>query len=455
MDRAGFAVAVRAVAMGAGYGSAVHVLCGRGNNGGDGWVAARYLRGRGAQVTVHHLGLPDPGTPARRAAVGAIESGIRVAPMAAVVDADLIIDAVVGTGFKGSLPDDVVAWTHTTVPILAVDIPSGLDGESGVATGAAFRATETVAFHALKVGHLILDGPALCGNVMVADIGLRGGDEVMFLMEGADAAIPVRQPHAHKWNAGAVATIGGAPGLTGAALFAARSAVAAGAGVSTIFTTAATSAVYESLAPDIPTVQASESDSWQDHASEVLALLDRYDVLVVGPGLEPADPIFVERLLERFSGAMVVDAGAITSITNFDTLARRDAPTVLTPHAGEFTRFSGLSPTHESARQVAAATRAVVLLKGNPTFVAGEELVAIARGGPELASIGTGDVLAGVIAALLSAGVPPEEAARTGAYVHASAGASLAGTRTVTAPTLIDAVAVEVTKFRSGEGRHR
>ncbi len=455
MDRAGFAVAVRASAMGARYGSAVHVLCGRGNNGGDGWVAARYLRGRGAQVTVHHLGLPDPGTAARRAAVEAIESGIRVAPMAAALEADLVIDALVGTGFRGSLPDEVVTWTRTTSPVLAVDIPSGLDGESGVATGPAFKATETVAFHALKVGHLIHDGPGLCGMVTVADIGLHGGDPAMLLMEGDDVVLPIRQRHVHKWNAGAVATIGGVSGLTGAALFAARSAIAAGAGVSTIFTTAATSPVYETLAPDIPTVQASESGSWQDHASEVLALLDRYDVVIVGPGLEPADPTFIERLLERFDGAMVIDAGAITSITNFDTLARRDAPTVLTPHAGEFTRFSGLSPTHESARQVAAATRAAILLKGNPTFVAGEDLVAIARGGPELASIGTGDVLAGVIAALLAAGMPAEEAARTGAYVHASAGASLADVRTVTAPALIDAVAVEVTRLRRDEGEHR
>jgi NAD(P)H-hydrate epimerase len=316
-------------------------------------------------------------------------------------------------------------------------------------------ATETVAFHALKVGHLIHDGPGLCGTVTVADIGLHGGDPAMLLMEGDDVVLPIRQRHVHKWNAGAVATIGGVSGLTGAALFAARSAIAAGAGVSTIFTTAATSPVYETLAPDIPTVQASESGSWQDHASEVLALLDRYDVVIVGPGLEPADPTFVERLLERFDGAMVIDAGAITSITNFDTLARRDAPTVLTPHAGEFTRFSGLSPTHESARQVAAATRAAILLKGNPTFVAGENLVAIARGGPELASIGTGDVLAGVIAALLAAGMPAEEAARTGAYVHASAGAYLARVRTVTAPALIDAVAVEMTRLRRGEREHR
>jgi hydroxyethylthiazole kinase-like uncharacterized protein yjeF len=447
MDAAGFAVAVEAANMGVGYGSEVAVLCGRGNNGGDGWVASRYLRDRGVSVTVHHLGLPDPDTPARRAAHDALEAGVRAAPMASITEPDLVIDAVFGTGFRGTLPEDVERWVDTRSSVLSVDIPSGLDGDSGVAAGPVFRADRTITFHALKVGHIILDGPGACGTITVADIGLHGGSPSIEVFESSDLVIPPRHRHAHKWSAGAVATVGGVPGLTGAALLAARAAVAAGAGVSTILTTAATAAIYETLAPDIPAVQASETSTWQAHASEVLALLDRYDVLVVGPGLEPAPSTFIERLLERFDGPMVVDAGAVTALTDPSVLMERSAPTVLTPHAGEFTRFSGLAPTHESAKQIADSTGAIVLLKGSPTFVAGEGMVAVDRGGPELASIGTGDVLTGIIAALLAAGVDAERAAASAAYLHGLAGVELASRRTVTAPELVGAVSEIVARL--------
>ena len=152
------------------------------------------------------------------------------------------------------------------------------------------------------------------------------------------------------------------PGLTGAALLAARAALRSGAGVSSILTTAATVATYEALAPELTTMQASETDSWRDHASEVLGLLGRYDVMVVGPGLEPAPSQFVERLLEGFDGPMVVDAGAIGAITRLDTLLEREAPTVLTPHAGEFHRLTGVEASHEEAKRLADATGATVLL---------------------------------------------------------------------------------------------
>jgi NAD(P)H-hydrate epimerase len=288
--------------------------------------------------------------------------------------------------------------------------------------------------------------------VTVADIGLEGGEPVMRLATAQDVWVPARDRRAHKWSAGAVATIGGVPGLTGAALLCARSAMAAGAGVSTIFTTAATAAAYEALAPDIPTMQASETGSWHGHASEVLALLGRFDVLVVGPGLEPAPQEFIEQLLEAFDGTLIVDAGAVTSISRLDTLLERTAPTILTPHAGEFTRFSGLDPTWESAARIATGTESIVLLKGPPTFVAGADVTAVATGGPELASIGTGDVLAGIIAALVARGVEPERAAWTGAYLHGVAGHTLASRRTVTAVDLIRTVG-EVMAGIEGEGR--
>ena len=447
MDRAGYAVSVAAASMGAGYGARVHVLAGTGNNGGDGYVAARHLAGRGASVVVHRFGSPDPDTPTGRAARAAASAGVAITDLAEPQPGDLVVDAVFGTGFHGTLPEAVAAWVGTRAPVLAVDIPSGVRGDDGGIDGIAFIADRTVTFHALKPGHVLGAGPDRCGIVEVVDIGLTGGTPAMRLARLDDVHLPVRERTTHKWAAGAVATIGGMPGMTGAALMAARSALHAGAGVSSLLATARTVETYESLAPEIIVVQSSETDSWRDHASEVLSLLGRYDVLVVGPGLEPAPPLFVERLLEGFDGPMVVDAGAITAITRLDTILERAAPTVLTPHGGEFTRLTGMEPTHAEASRLAAATGSVVVLKGNPTFVAGAEVMVVDAGGPELASIGTGDVLAGVIAALLARGMDTEAAAWTAAVLHGVAGARVAGMTSLTAPRLIDEVGVVCGEF--------
>lgn len=440
MHRAGYAVALEAADMGATYGAKVDVLAGKGNNGGDGYVAAALLRKRGAAVRVHHFGEPDSDSPAGSAAAAAAKAGARIMPAGRPSDGALVIDALFGTGFSGELPPEVAEWTAQRAPVLSVDIPSGLDGDTGTAEGPVFRATRTVAFHALKLGHVLGDGPEMCGTTSVHDIGIVGGDPEMQLMTASDVERPHRARRAHKWSAGAVATIGGMPGLTGAALLAARTALHAGAGVSTVMTTAATNQTYESLAGDIPTMQASESDSWLGHESEVLALLGKFQVLVIGPGLEPVPPQFVEGVLEGFEGAVVVDAGAIGSLSRIDTLLERTAPTVITPHAGEFERFSGMKPTYESAKRLAEATESVVLLKGSPTFVAGRELTVVDTGGPELASIGTGDVLAGLIAAMMATGVDAEKAAQSGAYLHGVAGARIASNRTVTAVDLVEEV---------------
>ena len=175
---------------------------------------------------------------------------------------------------------------------------------------------------------------------------------------------------------------------------------------------------------------------------EVLALIGRFDVLVVGPGLEPPPPNFVDRLLTDFDRPMVVDAGAIGAIDRVDTLLERSAPTVLTPHAGEFRRFTGMEPTPEEAMTLASATGSVVLLKGNPTFVASEHLSVVTTGGPELATIGTGDVLAGLIASLMAQGLGPSEAAEAGAYLHGIAGRRVALRQQVVAPDLVDELGV-------------
>lgn len=442
MDAAGYGVALSAAAMGAGYGSVVHVLAGGGNNGGDGYVAARYLKRRGASVTVHFHGTPDPESAAGMAMSAARAGGVRLVPLGDVNNGDLLIDALYGTGFRGDLPDEVLPWTATNMPVLAVDIPSGVAGDTGTVEGPAFTASRTATFHALKTGHLLGAGPDHSGIIDVYDIGLVGGEASMYRFTADDVVVPRRLRTAHKWSVGAVATIGGVPGLTGAAVLTARAALVAGAGVSSILTTAGTASVYETIAPDLIAIQASETNSWRDHSSEVLALLGRYDTLIIGPGLEPVSSVFVERTIRQFDGVVIVDAGALNALVRWDILVDRAGPTVITPHAGEFRRLTGDEPTPRAARWLAEATGAIVVLKGSPTFVTGDRQIVVDAGGPELASIGTGDVLSGVIGAFTAADIPALDAAASAVYLHGVAGRRLAGRRTVTAPDLVDELGV-------------
>ncbi|MEN8238559.1 MAG: NAD(P)H-hydrate dehydratase, partial [Actinomycetota bacterium] len=416
----------------------VHVLCGSGNNGGDGYVAARYLSRRGVAVTVHHNGVPAPDTAAWRAMRAARRTGVAIRPIGDVVDGGLIIDALYGTGFRGELPAVVLPWTATDMPTLSVDIPSGVSGDTGTAAGPAFRAQRTATFHTLKTGHLLGEGPDRCGTVDLYDIGLVGGEPAMWRFTDADVAACVRPRTAHKWAVGAVATIGGMPGLTGAALLAARAAIASGAGMSAILTTSGTAQTYETMAPDLVAINACDLDVWDDDASRVLSHLDRFGSLIVGPGLEPANGRFVTHLAQGFPGTLILDAGALNALESVEVLADRTGGTVLTPHAAEFERLTGSTPSPGAVEDLAARSGAVVVAKGNPTIVAGDgRLVIVDSGGPELATIGTGDVLAGMIGAFTACGMPVIDAAATGAHLHGVAGRSLAERETVSASALV------------------
>jgi NAD(P)H-hydrate epimerase len=312
-----------------------------------------------------------------------------------------------------------------------------LDGDTGFASGPVFVCDVTVAFHALKPGHLLGDGPDLCGHVAVVDIGLSGGDAAFMLMTGEDVAVPHRARRAHKWSSGAVATIGGMPGLTGAAGFASAAALRAGAGVSNVAAIAETAAFYQHRHPEVPVMTMDGNRSAAD-ADEVLDRLGRFDALIVGPGLEPASAEFVSVLLERFSGAVVVDAGALNAIRSPQALVR-EGLTVLTPHEGEFRRLTGVGSSLGAAHELAQVADAIVVLKGNPTVVADATTAIVVNvGGPELATIGTGDVLAGTIAAFLAGSDDPLVAVASAVYVHGAAGAN-ATHRTV--PTVLDVLA--------------
>ncbi|MFQ5554343.1 MAG: NAD(P)H-hydrate dehydratase [Acidimicrobiia bacterium] len=437
MERAGLGVAIAASEMGAGYGSRVMVLCGPGNNGGDGFVAARHLRSRGCAVSIRTVGTPRAGSAAEGAGRAAAAHGIPSTELGVPEPCDFVVDALFGVGFRGVLPEAARPWLAPGPPVLAVDVPSGLDALSGEAQGPVFRAARTVTFHALKPGHLIGAGPDLCGVVSVCDIGLVGGEPELKLCEEGDAPRPVRDRVAHKWSAGSVLVVGGSPGITGAPVLAARSALEMGAGAVAVACPAGVSPVVAASGPGIMTRPIGSGDRFDvEDAAAVLERAARFDVVVLGPGLGVGQRPFVTTLLNALPGPVVLDADAITSLPGIDELAARSGPTVVTPHAGEFRSVIGAEPSYVAASELPDRAGVVVLLKGNPTFIVGADRWVVTSGGRELATIGTGDVLAGMTAAFWARGLDGEIAARSAAYWHGTAAAALAARGTVTAERL-------------------
>lgn len=427
MDRAGFGVALAVAGRGIGYGSRVVVLAGPGNNGGDGYVAARYLSRRGAQVEVHSLG--EPRTPtAIKAASLASARGVSVTPLGSVVEADLVIDALFGGGVRGGLPREVAAWIETRAPVVAVDYPTGLDPNTGQVEEGAFHSVATVTFQTLKTGHVIGVGPDHCGEVHVVDIGIEGGEPSMWVAQMTDAPRPRRSRTAHKWSAGSVLVVGGSSGMTGAAVFAGRAALGFGAGSVAVATSRPD--LVATLAPELLTFGLDEA---QDR-------LDRFEVVIAGPGLSEIDLDKAMSIVAKASNVLL-DAGALLPRV-VDAAVEGTANIVVTPHAREFERIAGTEAGALAAGAYSKKTGATVLLKGNPTLVSdGSAPVLVRTGGPELASIGTGDVLSGVIGALWARGLDPHTAAVSGSYWHGVAGADLARSRTVTADRLASHVA--------------
>jgi len=428
MDRAGHAVALAAARHGAGYGRTVVVLVGPGNNGGDGYVAARYLKDRGAAVAIHALA--DPTTPeAKDAAAKAVSAGVRVTGLTGPVEADVVIDALFGGGARRGLPDEVVAWMKTPAPVIAVDYPTGLDADTGKVEEEAFRAVETVTFSTIKTGHVRGVGPDHCGQVTVADIGIHGGEPSMYVAEAEDALRPARARNTHKWSAGAVLVLAGSSGLLGASVLAGRAALNFGAG--TVYLGTDRVDQMQQIAPEIPALDL-------ERAAD---MLKRFDVVVVGPGLGDADAGSVRPII-AVAENVVLDAGGLTPAT-LEAAKEGGARVIATPHDAEFVRVAGVEAGTYAVRSFAAREEITVVRKGNPTMVSDGGLPAlVSTGGPELASIGTGDVLSGMIAALWARGLSPFDAAVSAAYWHGVAGAELAEHETVTADVLADYVSV-------------
>jgi hydroxyethylthiazole kinase-like uncharacterized protein yjeF len=438
MENAGCAVAESVVGRHP-PGASIVVVAGPGNNGGDGFVAARILQERGYRIRLMSLVPVDRLKGAAAAAARRWSGPTEAAEPAALVAADVVIDALFGAGLDrpvaGKARDLIEAINHA-MSIHAVDLPSGINGTTGAVMGAAVRAAETVTFFRRKIGHALLPGRLHCGNVRVADIGIPV--DVLELIKPQTCLntpelwaekLPIPRVEGHKYSRGHAVVVSGGLASTGAARLAARAALRAGAGLVTIASPREALPVNAaaSLAVMVRPV---------DGADELSVLLSdsRRNAVVLGPG--GGVGLAMQELVHKaLAGdrAVVLDADALTSFAEqpealLAAIKKRSAVTLLTPHEGEFSRLFVIghagSSKLERARQAAEMSGAIVLLKGADTVVAspGGRAAISANAPPWLASAGSGDVLAGFAAGLLAQGMPGFEAAAAAVWLHGEAG---------------------------------
>jgi NAD(P)H-hydrate epimerase len=464
MERAGAGV-VRAVERTVPEGP-VAVVCGKGNNGGDGFVAARLLRELGREVIVVGVSRPGELSGDAREMLGRLGDDLLV-PLSdgALATAAVIVDALLGTGFQGQPRGSVAAAIEAVdaagVPVVSVDVPSGVDASTGVVAGAGVHASVTVTFHAAKPGLWIRPGKAHAGRVETIDIGIPPGGLIDFqptartgdAVRGAEAIrpggasvglitpavlglLPRRDSSSTKFTSGHVLIVGGSRGLTGAPRMAAQASMRAGAGYTTACVPASLQAILASSGPPEMMTRGLGDDGdglAPDGVRDALSAAERVGALALGPGLGRSDGAieFARALAREANVAMVLDADGLNAHAGrLRDLAERRQPTVLTPHAGELGRLLELEASAiererlRHVRDAAEQSRAVVALKGDDTLIADPRgRVAVSPGdSPGLATAGTGDVLTGVIAAILAQGLDPYAAAAAGVYLHAVAG---------------------------------
>ncbi len=444
MGRAGAAVARTArAALGGTAGRRVVALAGKGHNGGDALEAlarlARWGAGAEALVTGEVAGLDPEGrrcVAAVRAAGGRVRQASAALADALLASADLVLDGLLGTGSagapRGSVAELIAAANRAAAPVVAVDIPSGVDGATGAVAGEAVHALATVTFQAAKPGHVLPPGNERVGRLEVADIGLPLAAGRWGISEAADLVdlVPIPRAELHKRSRGVLLVVAGSSGMGGAPTLVGRAARRAGAGLLVLAIPASVAERVGAAVPEALTVALPEADGGMTPAAVEACRrwLDEASALAMGPGLGRSDATVaaVRALLAAYQGPAVVDADGLYALGTGGPLAERTAPTLVTPHAGEFVR---LAPQQQGTRLHRAADRAAawgvtVLLKGNDTVIADPDgrLVVNPTGTPVLASGGTGDVLTGLVGALLAQRLAPFDAARLGAWVHGRAG---------------------------------
>ncbi len=440
MLRAGAAAARQAVEMLAGNPRAsgrVLVLAGPGNNGGDAWVAARALQESWHRVTVLDCATGPPQAPEARAARDAFISGggLAIASWPFAATFDLIVDGLLGIGIarpvQGTLAALIVSANDSGIPILAIDIPSGLDADSGAIQGSAIRAARTLTFLGLKPGLFTGDGPDCAGTVVCDLLGIDGAvlpptANTLLAARDVRVLVPHRPHNSNKGSFGTVAVVAGATGMLGAGVLAARAALLLGAG----------KVFFAPLAEDAPPYDTPHPEIMMTRPRELQA--KEPDVIVIGPGMGTGDAaknILVAVL--KTGLPLVVDADALNLVAAGralqNALAKRDAPALLTPHPGEAARLLDCTIADVQRDRIGAAGRLVarfghsVILKGAGSIVAtrGGAWHVCAHGSPGMASGGMGDALAGMLGALLAQGLDADAAAMLGVVLHAAAGESL------------------------------
>lgn len=481
MERAGRAVGRASLELAGGaYGRRVVIVCRKGNNAGDGFVAARFVQSRGAFPVV--ILLEDAGRISGDAAVNLARlRGVRVLDFdpdllnRELRRASVIVDAIFGTGFHGRL-EGVPARAVKTInasqaPVVAVDIPSGVNGTTGKVEGAAVFADLTVTMGALKVGLILYPGSKHAGEVRLADIGVNEDliRSQLWLVteEDVSGAVPAPDPTAHKTSVGTAIVIAGSVGMSGAATLAAKGALRAGAGLVTVAAPASVALEIDQTVLEATTLPLAETGRGTIETSAIDAVLERaesVDAVALGPGLSrDAETVeFVHKLVGELSKPLVLDADGINAFAgNPAALTARKAPTLLTPHPGELGRLLGKTTQDidadriGAAREAAVFTGAVVLLKGYRTVVASPsgEATLISTGGPALATGGAGDVLTGISVALLAGGLDPFTAGWCAAWIHGKCGDVLSrqkGDRATVAGDIIEVLPLVMMGLENG-----
>lgn len=428
------------------------VLAGSGNNGGDALALARHLKNKGAEVEVYRKGPKDKYKGASGYNLRLAEKiGVKTKSLGRVDPsdlpmADIVIDGLLGTGFRGELREDYKALVEAvndlalTSYVLSIDIPSGLDGLTGKPSPIAVTADATVTFHAAKLGLATPGAAEYTGALYVGDIGIPGKVELdappgCFLVTRRVARLlPPPDPDMHKGAAGHVLVAGGSPGLTGAPMLAALGALRSGAGLATVACPGGLSAEIKSGIPDVMTMPLGQGAAWSSKMAENLAReMERFESLLIGPGLgrDNGAREFMRAVLAKKTPKLVIDAdGLYWLAAEPGLMGKLPQGSILTPHPGEMARLLDTKTATvqnnrlDAARKLARRANAVVILKGAGTVIAepGGRALLIPVEAPNLAVGGTGDVLAGLVAALAARGLEPLESAALAAYWHAKAG---------------------------------
>ncbi|HOV80412.1 MAG TPA: NAD(P)H-hydrate dehydratase [Bacillota bacterium] len=452
----------------------ITVFIGKGNNGGDGLVIARHLLNAGAGVKVLSLVNPDEIKGDAKANLeiwrkmeqkvfslhhGDVINVVRLALM----NTDLIVDAIFGTGFRGRAGEKagrvIEALNGSGKPIVAVDVPSGLDADTGKVRGPCIQAAHTVTFALPKLGLILEPGAGYAGRLHITDISIpsvlveKTCPQRYLITAGlVKEWLPSRPSAAHKGDFGRVLVVAGSKGMTGAACLAGEAALRAGAGLVTVAVPETLHGIMEAKLTEVMTSPLPDNGSGylsREAGQKILALLERADVLAIGPGLSTGPEVvaLIKELLPSIRVPVVLDADALNAVAGEGGILRRiPAPAVITPHPGELARLMGMTAGEIQEDRIAAAGRAadmwntVVLLKGARTVIAAPDGAVYINptGNQGMATGGSGDVLTGVVAALLGQGLEPARAAAAGAYIHGLAGDIAAGEKGMTGMTAGD-----------------